>query len=89
MNTFDFEYNLPSGAPVIVEVDFFYEDPDPLSRDSDWDFYGGLIIDDVRVYDGMEEISNVHITGAEIAFQFKKYKDDLELNYVMESNEYF
>lgn len=88
MNTFDFEYNLPSGIPVIVEVDFFYEEPNPLSVDSDWDFYGGLMIDDVRVYDGMEEISAL-IPGDEIAFQFKKYKDNLELNYIMENNESF
>lgn len=88
MQTFDFEYNLPNGTPVIVEVDFFYEEPNPLSKESDWDFYGGLLIDDIRVYDGVEEISRC-IPGDEIAFQFKKYKEDLELSYVMESNEYF
>lgn len=88
MNTFDFEYNLPDGTPVIVEVDFFFQEPDPLSKDSDWDFYGGLIIDDVRVYDGMEEVSKL-IPGDEIAFQFKKYKEHVELEYVIEHNEYF
>ncbi len=88
MQTFDFEYNLPDGTPVVVEVDFFYEEPNPLSRESDWDFYGGLLIDDIRVYDGVEEVCK-SIPGEEIAFQFKKYKEDLELGYVMESNEYF
>lgn len=89
MFTFDFEYKCPEGNSVIVEVDYFYEEPNPLSRESDWDFYGGLFIDAVRVYSGGEEVDDIYISGEEIQYQFKKYARDMEESYVMESNQYF
>ena len=89
MNTFDFEYSHPSGAPVIVEVDYYYEEPNPLSTESDWDYYGGLIIVDIRFYSGIEEVFDIDFTQAEIAYQFKKYVEDAEMRFIMETNESF
>lgn len=84
MNTFDFEYN-----SLIVEVDYYYETPNPLSTESDWDYHGGLIVDGIRIYSGSEEVFGVDISPAEIVFQFKKYMEEVEMKYVMESNESF
>ena len=89
MHTFDFEYNHPSGLPVIVEVDYYYEEPNPLSTESDWDYRGGLIVDGIRIYSGIEEVFDVDISPSEIAFQFRKYMEELEMSYIMESNESF
>lgn len=89
MNTFDFEYHVSDGTVHSVEVDFYYETPNPLSTESDWDYQGGLIIDGIRIYLGSKEVFDVDISPTEIAFQFRKYMDDLEIKYVMENNESF
>ncbi len=89
MHTFDFEYSHPSGFPVVVEVDYYYEEPNPLSTTSDWDFYGGLIVDGIRIYSGVEEVFDVDISPSEIVYQFKKYMEDMQMQYIMESNESF
>ena len=89
MNTFDFEYETLSGLSLIVEVDYYYETPNPLSTESDWDYHGGLIVDGIRFYSGSTEVFDVDISPSEIVKQFKNYMDDMEMKYVMESNEPF
>ena len=61
MNTFDFEYKQDNKEPIIVEVDYYYEEPNPFSRESDWDYYGGLIVDGIRFYSGTKELFDIDI----------------------------
>lgn len=89
MNTFDFEYKQDNKEPIIVEVDYYYEEPNPFSRESDWDCYGGLIVDGIRFYSGTKELFDIDISPSEIVYQFKKHMEDLEMQYIMETNESF
>lgn len=91
IQTFDFEYHLGSGKSVIVEVDYYYSEPDSSSFESDWDYNGGLLIDAIRFYSDTVEIlgDDIGVSVAEIAFQFRKHMEDLELQYIMENNESF
>lgn len=91
LNTFDFEYTTKSGFNVVVEVDYYYEEPDPHSRESDWDYHGGLLIDGIRFYAGLEQLDakDINVTVTEIAYQFKKHMEALEAAYMMETNESF
>lgn len=91
INTFDFEYTTKSDVAVVVEVDYYYEEPNPHSRESDWDYHGGLLIDGIRFYSGLEEVDpeDINVTVTEIAFQFKRHMEALEAAYIMETNESF
>ena len=89
MNTFDFEYSAPDGSPLIVEVDYFYSEPDPYATDSDWDYKGEFYIEAIRVYSGMVELNDIEIHSDVIYTKFKKYLKDAELEYVIEGNDYF
>lgn len=91
INTFDFEYITRNNQTVVVEVDYYYEEPNPHSRESDWDYHGGLLIDGIRFYAGLEQLNaeDINVTVAEIAFQFKKHMEALEAEYMMETNESF
>nr|DAY73787.1 MAG TPA: hypothetical protein [Caudoviricetes sp.] len=87
MNTFDFEYSF-NGSKLVVEVDFYYSDPDPYA-DNDWDYSGGLSIDTVRIYSGTDEVFDVNLPIKEIEYQFRKYLEEKSIEEVMESNLYF
>ena len=91
INTFDFEYTTRNGKALVVEVDYYYEEPNLLSRESDWDYHGGLLIDGIRFYEGSTEVfeKDLNVTVAEIAFQFRKHMEELEAEYMMETNEPF
>jgi len=89
MNTFDFEYQSPLGLSFIVEVDYYYDTPNPLCTDSDWDYQGGFIVEGIRIYAGAEEVFDIDISPSEIVSQFKQYMDEMELKFIMESNESF
>lgn len=89
MNTFDFEYKTELGVNLIVEVDYYYEEPNHLSTESDWDYKGGLVVDGIRFYSGKDEVFDIDISPSDIALAFKKYMEEMELLYVMESNESF
>lgn len=89
MYTFDFEYTHSSGLFLVVEVDYYFQQADPLSIESDWDYRGGLIIDGVKVYSGTEQIFDIDIPFAEISYQFRKYLENLETVYIMENNQSF
>lgn len=87
MNTFDFLYNM-DGMSLTIEVDFYYTEPDP-SADNDWDYSGGLYIDAVRAFHKQKEVFNIDLPIKEIEYQFKKYLEEKEIEFVMEHNASF
>ena len=92
MNTFDFEYKHPSGATVIVEVDYEWDEPYSVPAElaaSDWDYYGGMSIDGIRIYSGMDQIFDLEIPVSDITKQFAEYMEDIYVQEAMLENQSF
>lgn len=86
---FDFEYVDEEEKHYYVEVKYTYTAPDHTCKNSDWDYYGGYDIQEVKTFDGNKEVYNINITDDYIIKQIIEHIKDLEINWAIEENQYY
>lgn len=73
-----FPFYSKENGDVIVEVCAWYQKPDFNNTSSDWDFYGGFTIDDVKVYQDNVLMTN-DIPYSIIEENLKEYVRNLDI----------